>query len=359
MGNIIDYLKEYSGKTFKQHPFTAVDALLLSQISYMKLENIVPADGFADLETIAKCPDADVMYTDRLYGDMYREIMGHIAGSRRYAGFEMGMFRETYSDIGEYQFAAVTIRMTDLGGAGSYFVSFRGTDERLAGWKEDLNLGYMDVIPSEKMALEYLEDLPGMLDASGEPKIRSLFAGGHSKGGALAVFAAVKAGEVLQQNISGVYSFDGVGLGDEFYQSEGYLRIRPLVTKIIPDESIVGMLFEDIGNCMIVESEAHGIKQHEYINWVVKNGKFVYCDELKPVAGLLVERINEWMESMDKEDREDFVDIIYGVILDCSPEDIYNLGDEIPSRIKSVIGSFRTMSKEERNEIKSALKKLL
>ena len=48
MGNIIDYLKEYSGKTFKQHPFTAVDALLLSQISYMKLENIVPADGFAD-----------------------------------------------------------------------------------------------------------------------------------------------------------------------------------------------------------------------------------------------------------------------------------------------------------------------
>lgn len=359
MGNIIDYLKEYSGKTFRQHPFTAVDALLLSQISYMKLEGIVPAGGFENLETITEYPGADAMYTDRFYGDMYREIMGYIAGSRRYAGFEMGLFHETYSDIGEYQFAAVTIRMTDLGGPGSYFVSFRGTDERLAGWKEDLNLGYMDVIPSEKMALEYLDNMPKMLDAAGEPQIESLFAGGHSKGGALAVFAAARTNEVLQQKISGVYSFDGVGLGDEFYQSAEYKRIKPLALKIIPDESIVGMLFEDIGNCMIVESEAHGIKQHEYINWIVKNGKFVYCDELKPVAGLLVERINEWMESMNKSDREDFVDIIYGVVLDCNPEDIYNLGDEIPSRIKSVIGSFKTMSKEERDEIKSALKKLL
>lgn len=346
MGNLLDHLIEYQDKTFEQHPFNLMDALLMCQLAYLKYNGIVPADSFVEWDEVVRHDDSEAMYKDRLFGELYREVMTHVASGRRYAETKIGFFREEVSIKKECQFAATTFKMP----GNRYFASFRGTDEKIVGWKEDFNMSYMDEVPSQALALEYIKTIP-----SDGP----LFLGGHSKGGSEAVYAAAKAPRHLQERISGVYSFDGVGLGDEMYASEGYRRISSLITKIIPDESVVGTLFERPENCLIIESDAHGIKQHDFMNWKIRDGHFIYREKLKPAAARLANRLRHWMDSMDDEQRHEIVDLIYDMVLACRPKDIYNMADEIPMRIKTVIGSIINMPRKDRDEIKSALRKLL
>ena len=74
----------------------------------------------------------------------------------------------------------------------SIYVAFRGTDSTLVGWKEDLNMGFMDVIPSQIDAVNYLRQI---INHFSDYKI---FVGGHSKGGNLAVYSAIFIDEALQ-----------------------------------------------------------------------------------------------------------------------------------------------------------------
>ena len=42
MGNIISYLEKYGDKSFSEMPFNEVDALVLSQFSYLKFDGVIP-----------------------------------------------------------------------------------------------------------------------------------------------------------------------------------------------------------------------------------------------------------------------------------------------------------------------------
>lgn len=342
----MNYLTEYADISFSQHPFTAVDALVLCQLSYPKIDRIVPADGFMGLKEVAEHPDSEEMYTDRLFGEMYREFVSKVAASERYSGFEAGMFRETVDEAEEYQFAAVTFRMP----GDRHFVAFRGTDEKVVGWKEDFNMGHLRAVPSQKIALDYLNGVPGA---------GPVFVGGHSKGGSQAIYASAKADKSISERITGIYSFDGMGLGEDFYSSPEYEKIRGRITKIIPDESIIGTLFESPENCLIVKSDGRGIKQHDFMKWHVTEGHFEYCDGLKPAAALLAERLKKWINSLDGEEREKFVDSIYSLVVACKPEEIYSLGDDAVNKVITVLNEFRGMDEGSREDIIRVLIKLV
>ena len=62
---------------------------------------------------------------------------------------------------------------------GTTYISFRGTDDTIVGWKEDFNLSN-GVVPSHRKALEYLETHGTYIQSM-------LRIGGHSKGGNLAI----------------------------------------------------------------------------------------------------------------------------------------------------------------------------
>ena len=64
------------------------------------------------------------------------------------------------------------------------YVSFCGTDSTTLGWKEDFNMAYLDIVPSEIEAIQYLKDV------SYNFIFKKLYVGGHSKGGRLAITAA-------------------------------------------------------------------------------------------------------------------------------------------------------------------------
>ncbi|MFR1639841.1 MAG: Mbeg1-like protein [Eggerthellaceae bacterium] len=75
--------------------------------------------------------------------------------SRRLRSVRVAFYANERSDVVEKQFSAVTLYFPAQGGEAAY-LSFRGTDGSFAGWKEDFNLCFKNVIPSQRAAAAYL-----------------------------------------------------------------------------------------------------------------------------------------------------------------------------------------------------------
>jgi hypothetical protein len=104
----------------------------------------------------------------------------------------------------ERQFFAVTVVMPD----NTIFVTFRGTDDTLVGWKEDFNMSFKAHIASQRDSAQYVNEIAKRY----KQKIRI---GGHSKGGNLAVYAAAFANKTVKNRIINVYNNDGPGFIEE------------------------------------------------------------------------------------------------------------------------------------------------
>ena len=98
-------------------------------------------------------------------------------------------------------------------------------------------MGYLSETPGQLKAVSYVEQ---MLGEGGRP----VRIGGHSKGGNLAVYAAVHCSSGLQDRILAVYSNDGPGFRRDIVESVAYQRVLPKIHTILPESSIVGMLLE-------------------------------------------------------------------------------------------------------------------
>ena len=122
---------------------------------------------------------------------------------------------------------------------GTLFVSYSGTDDTILGWKEDLNMAYQMPVPSQEEAVEYLEKT---VPHDG----RMIRIGGHSKGGNLAIYAAVMCYDRLKRRIIGIYNNDGPGFLESMLERKSYLEVKDRIKTIVPETSIVGMLLEHV-----------------------------------------------------------------------------------------------------------------
>ena len=146
-------------------------------------------------------------------------------------------------------------------------------------------MGYLSETPGQLKAVSYVEQ---MLGEGGRP----VRIGGHSKGGNLAVYAAVHCSNGLQDRILAVYSNDGPGFRRDIVESAAYQRVLPKIHTILPESSIVGMLLEHQEAYEVVRSSNSGIQQHDAMSWEVLGTSFVYVREVA-VQSLMLQRFDD------------------------------------------------------------------
>lgn len=315
--NLLRYLREYGGVSFQEKPFCEVDALVLSQLSYLKMDGLVPGFGpqeAVSLRALAKHPDAEHLFSDPVFGPRYCRIFGILSKSVRYAEIRANYFSEWVEEDREVQFAAVTLLL----GPTSVFVSYRGTDETLVGWKEDFNMGFMRSVPAQRIALSYLKGVARYTQGR-------IVIGGHSKGGNLAIFAAAGAPKSVQSRIRRVYSFDGPGFQKSFYEREGFVTVRERCCKIVPEQSLIGMLMNDFQESRIIASYGAGVAQHDLMNWKISGGRFVYLGRMRRHSSRKAEILNHWIDSLSKSQIRIFVDILYELLSSTRAKTVYEL----------------------------------
>lgn len=356
MANILDYLDWRGDLTLSVSPFNEVDALLLAELSFIEFEGIVPPP---ELGRGLRLRDAARSYFARRKNrstDMGLLVPGDIpamlramADSRRFGDMMVNAYEERIDEALEQQFAAVTIDLGD----GTVYVSFRGTDDTLVGWKENLNMSFLAEVPAQERAVGYLERI-----ARQYPD-RSLRVGGHSKGGNLAIYSAVKCAQAVQDRIVTVYNNDGPGFLNDLSATEAHRRIAERIRTVVPQSSVVGMLLEHEKNVQVVRSTYEGIMQHDGFSWEVKGAQFVHLDDFSREGKLLDETIDAWAEALSPQQRESFAEALYEVLTATGARTLSELGGEKLKSVVSILRGYKSLDRETREALSGALKLLL
>ena len=350
MGIIFDYLDQVAYDSIYETPFNELDMLMLTEITYLPFDQIVSDQISPDctcrlFEAAEKMPqDLSMLVTkNRL------KLLEKVASSTRFKNIKlMGYVNDIDPDV-QKQFAAMIFKIKP----NSYVLTFRGTDDSIIGWKEDFHMTYMDQVPAQKTAVNYLrkamDTLPGQFILTG-----------HSKGGNLASYAASQIEPEYQERIQIIYSYDAPGLNHSVITSQGYQTISDKIKRYIPQGSIVGMMLETPKQAQIVKSTAiGGLAQHDTFTWQISDQTFVLLDNLNPDSLQVDKTLKNWVDSVSDEELKDFFDLFFGLILDAGISSINDLTKlENFNKILAVFENANALTDEER-EMLTRLAKLL
>ena len=306
---MFDYLAWRGDLDFSVSPFNPVDNIIFSQLAYLTLDDIVPGpedkDGIS-IDLAVRVFDEKQSQPGFKLTSQFKEdpdLIRALGSSKRFGKCQLFGFVNHVDIFLEIQFSAFCVYTND----GSCFVVFRGTDSSLVGWKEDFNMCFKDVIPSQLIAVEYLEKMAPLIKGR-------LRVGGHSKGGNLAVYAASQCNKKIQKRITDVYCNDAPGFKEEFIFSPGYNAVKDRIQSYVPQSSIIGMFMEHGNNYTVIKSSESGLMQHCLYSWEVLYNNFVYAEKSTASSRFINKTIREWIESHDNAKREQFIEALYHVL---------------------------------------------
>lgn len=353
-GNIFDYIDWRGDITLEQSPLNEVDALILSLISYADFRGIVP-EGMENGITIEdaagkyfRIKDIDKEKQARSMVRTAPQLIEKLSKCERFKNLILINHVNFLNVEKQEQFSAISIILDKK----SIFISFRGTDDNIVGWKEDFNMSFLEEIPSQKDALSYLEDVSGQWRGK-------MYLGGHSKGGNLAVYAAVNALYPVKRRISKVFNNDGPGLNEKIIKSERYMSISSRIYRIVPHSSIVGMLFNHDDNISVVYSNEAAPFQHDATTWQVIGTKFVYMDGLSDWGLLMDKTMTAWLNSQDEETRMKSIEAVFGVIDNAGVKSLSDLDGKNIKAISSIMRSYGELDADVKKMLGTAVRELL
>ena len=308
MANIMDYLDWRGDLTLTSDPFNEVDSYILAKLGCPDFTGIIPED---EAETELRAA-VDAYFTrtgqegERL-GALASESIGpmirRLPDTARFGDLRLTGFVRRYDTASTEQFSALTILLPD----GVTLVTFRGTDDTLLGWKENMMMAVSDTVPAQSDALHYL------LRAA-EARPGPIILDGHSKGGNLAVYAAAMAPPWVQARITAVYDHDGPGFAPEFFSSPGYRAIRPRLHTYLPQYSIVGMLLPREDDVIIVKSSRAGFAAHDGFQWEVSGPRFLRCEDFSHSTRAFESSMQTILQNMDMTARMAFIDELFDTL---------------------------------------------
>ena len=335
MGNIMDYISWRGDLTFAQSPFNEVDNLILACFSYVNLDRIPAVTRQKGIELKKLVKEFKKLHTikeleaDKSFIRLAPFMMFEMAESVRFGNCVIRNYVNEIVTEAEQQFSAVEIVLDD----GTSYISFRGTDDTIIGWKEDFNLS-TGVVPAQERAVEYMQRISDK--ASGMLRV-----GGHSKGGNLAIYGSVVCKSV-HDKILEIYSNDGPGFSKEFQESPETAEMMSKIIRIIPEYSIIGTLLEHEKQPIIVASTSRGLLQHDGFSWEVQGPGLVRRDSLNKTALRFIEILHKWIDGMDMEQKRLLIEDLFATLQASGYE---NLSEVQSGGLKSLAAMVKRLDK--------------
>lgn len=357
MANLMDYLDWRGDLTLRQDPFNEVDNLILAELSFVDFGGIVPPPG--EGEGVSLWEAAEAWFSRHPAGEKIDMgvlvpadipvMLRKMAASRRFREMKLHAFSDLLDTEQAVQFAALTVECGD----GLLYVSFRGTDDTLVGWKEDFHMAVMPEIPAQKLAVSYLRAVAAQF-----PR-RRLRVGGHSKGGNLAVYAAVFSPAAVQRRVEAVWSNDGPGFYADILALPQGQRMAEKITAIVPKSSVVGMLLKHNEDYVVVDSSQVGLMQHDGFSWEILGNRFTRLREVPRSAQRNDQVLKEWVQNMSPEQKERFVDGLFSVLEASGAVTLTDLKEEKLKAMGAMVKAMKDMEKDTRDALAYALKLLV
>lgn len=348
--NFLTYLKWRGDLLLKEHPFNEVDALILAELVYIHLEDIVPGLGEEGCISIR---EANARYVKSISREMlyYRDkedLFDELAMSPRFADMTLCNYVSRLDVKAQQQFAAMHINLMP----NVTFIAFRGTDGTVTGWREDFNMSYMMPVPAQQSAVDYV-------NGTAKGIFKKYLLGGHSKGGNLAIYSAAFCNPRIQKKLVKIYSFDGPGFNRKMVDDEAYKRIENKISAYVPESSIVGMMMEHEEDYHVVQSNELGLLQHEGFSWLVDKDNFVLANDVGKFSKSFGVTLKNWLAGMSREERKGVVDAFFGVFEQAGISDFTEIADMDVKTAAALLKAVAKVPQEHRERMGKLIKLLI
>lgn len=340
MNSALDYLDWRGDLDFNVSPVNEVDVFLCSQVVTPDYRGIVSEDNIplpiSQVEREYFSTHDDSLSTlGVLQSQSVHPMLHKLSCVDRYRNIMLTRYYSRVILENDEQCSAVTV----LFPSGNICISFQGTDDTIIGWKEDFNIAVMDSVPAQRDALDYVKRV-----ASDYPDAEITVCG-HSKGGNLAVYAAVMAPPEIRSRISRVFNFDGPGFPAEFLQTKPYAEMLDRITTVVSNNSFVGLLLNRVGTVRIVRANVAGPMAHDGFNWEVRGTGFVTEEKLSEVSATFEKAMAETLDGMTTGQRREFIDELFDTLLSTGAVTCSELTDLDPV---AVAGLFKDFGKDDK-----------
>ena len=300
MSNMLDYIAWRGDLSFTEVPLNEVDGLILAQLAMMRWEQ-----AYTGAERLRELAARMTQYpvSTGFTGENDRKLIAAVGASARFGELTLSDYVHETDAEAEKQFAAITLHLPD----GALYIAFRGTDATLVGWKEDCAMAFSRPVPAQEEAVRYLTAVAAQYTGT-------LYVGGHSKGGNLAMFAATGVEDDVRARIVTVFNYDGPGLSDRMDAASLYARIAGRLRSFVPQGSVVGLLLAHPDEYTVVESVFVSVFQHDPYSWQVMGPAFLRLPALSAASQRFDLVFRQWLRTVDEQDRMELVETLFSVL---------------------------------------------
>ncbi len=349
MSNVFDYVKWRGDLSFSQSKFCAADALILAMFTFIDFNKLGGGEDISfDAASDGYCPDESYDSVD--FGliiptEQINRLFCESALTKRFGGIIATDMVERTDEAEGVQFAATTFHL----GSDKMAIAFRGTDDSLVGWREDCCLAYLEQIPAQKMATEYLEKM-----AEKYPEKR-IYVMGHSKGGNLTLYSTLKCSDSVARRILRAYCFDGPGVSLKMVESERFAKMKNRFDIILPQASYIGIMFERGEDYSVVQSDGKGLFQHDPFTWKVMGNDLVRLPELSALGRLHEARFRSRLSELSVEDRKIVADAIFEAIAASGIKTLSELREKGVAKVAAMVRTYVKNDKQKRELVRALL----
>ena len=352
MSNILDYLSWRGDIPFSKSPMNEVDGMIFANLCYIcfdcVMEDITSESiTIKEFHSLVKKNNAKMLNMLLVNMDYFDKLTSMCAKSARYKNVKISNYVSILEPDLEMQFAAATFELDDK----SVVVAFRGTDDTVAGWKEDFNMGFLDVVPSQAKAIDYLNKV------ANEFSDRKLYLLGHSKGGNLAIYSAIRSPLKVNSRIVEIYNYDGPGFLGDILTDPTYLRLTKRINTMVPESSIIGMLLERCETTTIVKSNAMGgFFQHDGFSWEVLGTKFITQKNRNIDSELIDKTLKSYLKNSTAEQRKKVADALSKIFEGYEAYTLTELTADKIKVIKRIANSYDGLDKETKDFLTASMR---
>ena len=332
MANVFDYLKWRDDLKFDE--LKEADVLVFNRLVYFPFEKVM---GENEILSISNIYERVLLIKSLKWAKLDYQLLSILANSRRYGDLLISRVICIENLEKEEQFMAMTIHLPK----NHLYLAFRGTTDDVVGWKESLRMSY-EIVPSQLDALNYLNT---------SKFSKHLYLGGHSKGGNLAMYAAVHANRIVQSRIVKVFNYDGPGFME---LDNKYYSINKKIVSYLPSTSIVGRLHNINHNVVVIQSDKKGFKEHNLYSWQVDKDKLV-PSVLSKESEFFKKTIDKFVKRVNPVDRKRLLEEIFNSIEKAGAKQIKDIDF---FKLKDILLSYRKLDNESKELLFNVFKVL-
>ena len=349
---LLDYLAWRNDVPLSVSPFNEVDNVIFSYLSYIDFRDLREDwNGFFDLKELfqdfCEKQSLEEIQTTGEFTERAPLLLQEMMAGERFSATKVGYYAEDFDKDKVKQFAALVFLLPD----GRNYISFRGTDKTITGWKEDFLMSCQSETAGAKEAVAYFNKIAPVLEGE-------LILGGHSKGGNFAMYAAAFCEAEYKERIMQVYNNDGPGFREEVIQSPEFQELLPKIITIAPQSSIIGQLLSNPAKQHVIHSTAKGILQHDAMTWEAEKDTLV-SSELDELSEYTKTTLGSWLESMDDETRESLCTTAFSLIESTKSETFIEFSGNLMKNMETIWKEMGKLPEDKKKEIMNALSKLI